>query len=149
MARRRIGKVLNASKLINQLRHMGNRAEKEANSVSAVSYGPEYAVYIHQNVEMKLKGVSRSVHRRGAKGVYWGQPDSPGGQSKYLEQPARDPNVHKQMLQVVRLTLRGDKKLRFSKGMLAAAIKLKIESQKLVPIETGELLRSARARLLK
>lgn len=48
-----------------------------------VGYTAAYAIYVHENVEMKLKGEPRP-HGRGR---YW---DPQGrGQSKFLEEPAR------------------------------------------------------------
>jgi len=49
-----------------------------------VGYTAEYAIYVHENVEMKLKGQPRPPPH---KGKYW---DPQGrGQSKFLEEPAR------------------------------------------------------------
>jgi len=48
-----------------------------------VGYTAAYALYVHENREMKLKGQPRSSGR----GNYW---DPQGrGQSKFLEEPAR------------------------------------------------------------
>jgi hypothetical protein len=49
-----------------------------------VGYTAAYAIYVHENREMKLKGEPRPPPH---KGLYW---DPQGrGQSKFLEQPAR------------------------------------------------------------
>lgn len=47
-----------------------------------VGYTAEYAVYVHENLEMKLKGEPRASGR----GVYWG----PKGESKFLEKTVRE-----------------------------------------------------------
>ena len=47
-----------------------------------VGYTAEYAVYVHENLEMKLKGEPRASGR----GVYWG----PKGESKFLEKTIRE-----------------------------------------------------------
>lgn len=49
-----------------------------------VGYTAAYAIYVHENAEMKLKGQDRPAP---SKGKYW---DPQGrGQSKFLEEPAR------------------------------------------------------------
>ena len=49
-----------------------------------VGYTANYAIYVHENVEMKLKGQPRLPPH---KGKYW---DPQGrGQAKFLEEPAR------------------------------------------------------------
>ena len=59
-----------------------------------VGYGAHYAVYVHENLLMKLRGQPRPPPSRGN---YW---DPPGrGQSKFLEYPARrDKNVLKNIV---------------------------------------------------
>jgi hypothetical protein len=54
------------------------------NTEASVGYTASYAIYVHENLEMKLRGQPRpSPHR----GRYW---DPQGrGQSKFLEEPAR------------------------------------------------------------
>jgi hypothetical protein len=47
-----------------------------------VGYTAEYAAYVHENLEMKLKGEPRASGR----GVYWG----PKGESKFLEKTVRE-----------------------------------------------------------
>jgi len=49
-----------------------------------IGYNAFYALFVHENVEMKLKGQPRKAP---SKGKYW---DPQGkGQSKFLEEPAR------------------------------------------------------------
>ncbi len=61
------------------------RAEGSGYSTKVtVGYTAAYAIYVHENVEMKLKGLPR---QKPHKGFYW---DPQGkGQSKFLEEPAR------------------------------------------------------------
>lgn len=52
-------------------------------TVVTVGYTANYAIYVHENVEMKGRGMPRSS----GKGNYW---DPAGrGQAKFLEEPAR------------------------------------------------------------
>jgi hypothetical protein len=62
-------------------------------TVVEVGYTASYALYVHEAVGMKLKGLPRTGP--GAKGSYW---DPQGqGQAKFLEEPARrlEPQVRK------------------------------------------------------
>ena len=60
-----------------------------------VGYTAEYALYVHELVGMKLKGLPR---RKPHKGRYW---DPQGrGQAKFLEEPARQ--MGPELLRVVR-----------------------------------------------
>lgn len=61
------------------------RAEGSGYSTKViVGYTAAYAIYVHENVEMKWKGRPRQAPH---KGRYW---DPQGrGQSKFLEEPAR------------------------------------------------------------
>lgn len=57
---------------------------KDVQTVVNVGTTAAYAIYVHENVEMKGKGQPR---QHGHKGNYW---DPPGrGQAKFLEQPFR------------------------------------------------------------
>lgn len=52
---------------------------------SRIVYTAPHAIFVHENTEMTLRGVNRPS----GIGVYWGRPNAPLGQSKFLEQPAR------------------------------------------------------------
>lgn len=53
-------------------------------TVAGIVYTAAYAIFVHENVEMKGRGLPRPP---GHKGNYW---DPPGrGQAKFLEEPAR------------------------------------------------------------
>lgn len=65
------------------------------NSVAYVYYTADYAVYVHENVRMKLKG-----QRRPSKiGLYWDASIGPGS-SKFLEKPSR--RYRKEIIRVIR-----------------------------------------------
>lgn len=63
-----------------------------------------------------------------------------GGQAKYLEAASRNPSTIEKMRSVLRDKLRNKKGLR--QAVIAAGQVLLEESQKLVPIDTGELRNS-------
>ena len=71
------------------------------NTLVTVAYTALYAMFVHENVEMKLRGQPRP----GGKGHYW---DPQGrAQAKFLEAPSRDVSVRKRMLQIFQNTLKG------------------------------------------
>lgn len=83
---------------------------------------------------MKLRGQPRKPP---SKGAYW---DPPGiGQSKFLEQPARE--GAKKMAEIVRAIVKAGKT--FGDGLMMAGLWLQGQSQLLVPIDTGTLKNSA------
>lgn len=64
-----------------------------------VGYTASYALFVHENVEMKLKGQPRTPPN---KGKYW---DPQGrGQSKFLEEPAR--RMGPELLRVIKDEMR-------------------------------------------
>lgn len=98
-----------------------------------VGYTANYALYVHENVEMKGRGLPR----RSGKGNYW---DPPGkGQAKFLEQPAR--TMAKDLAKLVEDTF--VKTHDMEKSLIVAGLRLQRESQQLVPVDTGALKASA------
>lgn len=75
---------------------------KEGIGLSAsviVGYTASYAVYVHENVEMKGKGLPR---KKPSKGRYW---DPQGrGQAKFLEEPAR--SMARELRNIILATMR-------------------------------------------
>ncbi len=114
-----------------------------------VGYTAAYALYVHENKEMKLKGKRREIwftskqgHKirikgKFGKGRYW---DPQGkGQSKFLEQPARE----KQDVLAALVVKAAKAGIGLQKALVIAGLRLKRESQELVPVDTGNLKGSA------
>jgi len=105
-----------------------------------VGYNAAYALYVHENLEMKWAGKKRTgKHPDGAKakGRYW---DPQGrAQSKFLEQPARE--NERQITAIVINTLQAGKTM--LEGLFLGGLFLQRTSQKLVPVDTGNLKGSA------
>lgn len=116
-------------------------AQAGSGNVSGViGYSQAYAVYVHENLEMKRAGLPR---RAPAKGNYW---DGTGGQvqSKFLEAPFR---IHaKYMAQIIKKAVMEDGRT-IEQGILLACLFLQRESQRLVPVDTGALKNSAFTRI--
>lgn len=102
--------------------------------VVAVGYTAKYALFVHENREMKLKGQKRAKPR---KGRYW---DPQGkAQAGYLETPAREKQGR--IGEIVQQTVQGGGTLQ--QGLVMAGLFLQRESQMIVPVDTGNLKGSA------
>ena len=112
---------------------------KEAISESViVGYTAKYALYVHENTEMTLKGQKRPGKNRGK---FW---DPQGrAQAKFLETPAREKQDEIGTIIVKTYARTG----MMGKSLLVGGLFLQRESQKLVPVDTGNLKNSAFTRL--
>jgi predicted cobalt transporter CbtA len=118
------------------LQRMAAKTRKDTKASVLVGYTASYALFVHENVEMKLYGQKR---RKPSKGFYWG----PAGQAKFLEQPAR--MLQPELSKIVATALQ--KGSTMAQALVLAGLRLQRESQKLVPIDTGNLKNSAFTRL--
>lgn len=128
---------------------------KTGNVVVLVGYTAAYALWVHENVEMKWRGLprDRSIRKDAAgiarygykaqnkRGLFWG----PQGQAKFLEQPAR--MFQPELAQIVTTAMAKGKTL--AQALMLAGLRLQRESQKLVPVDTGNLRNSAFTRFEK
>ena len=105
------------------------RGEKRVSVI--VGYTAAYALYVHENIEMRGKGLPRPS----GIGNYW----DPNGQAKYLEEPAR--TLSKTLGKIVANGLKKGQTL--SQVLLLAGLRLQRESQLKVPVEYGTLKNSA------
>lgn len=115
-----------------------------------VGYTAAYAVHVHENIEMKGKGLPRTGMRwskenkktgisvqQAARGFYW---DPQGkAQAKFLEQPARE--LKKEFSRIITTACKNGAKL--GQALMMAGLRLQRESQQLVPVDTGNLRASA------
>lgn len=99
------------------LSQKAKRGEKRPSVI--VGYTAQYAIYVHENLE--------AYH--------------PVGQAKYLEQPARELNNDGTLAKIVQATMASGGTL--EQGLVNAGNRLQRDSQKLVPIDTGNLRASA------
>ena len=99
-----------------------------------VGYTANYALYVHENIEMKGRGLPR---RAPSKGNYW---DPAGrGQAKFLEGPARQ---HRKVYGsiIVQAVKRGATVMM---ALFMAGLRLQRDSMLLVPVDLGILKASA------
>ena len=125
--------------VINFLRSKAAAAAKGADVSVIVGYTARYAVYVHEDTEMKLRGKPRKG--KGHRGLYW---DPQGqGQAKFLEAPAR--YLSQELGRIAAVAVKARKTL--AQGLVLAGLRLQRESQRLVPIEFSLLKASAFTRL--
>jgi hypothetical protein len=112
--------------------------ERGGDCAVLVGYTAQYAIYVHEMLEMVHPGEPRAS----GKGEYWG----PGFYGpKFLEGPARQ--YTKELAQIVRDAARSG--LSLCKSLLLAGLRLQRESQLRVPVEYGNLRASAFTRVEK
>lgn len=110
-------------------------ASKSKDNVSyVVGYSSDYAVHVHENLKMALKGKPRPS----GLGNYWDGSKGPG-RSKFLEHPARA--SAKDLGSIIRTVY--EKTGNIEDGVKIAALRLQRESMELVPVEYGHLRASA------
>jgi hypothetical protein len=149
--------VIKALKKV-EARLMGARAKAGFGQSVVVGYTAAYALAVHENIEMKWRGFprDRSIraevedgkklaitghHASKKKGLFWG----PAGQAKFLEQPARELSNDGTLARIVMGAMAKGKTM--LQGLLLAGLRLQRESQKLVPVDTGNLKSSAFTRI--
>lgn len=129
-----IGKIFGLQKLLSKFKQLKKEAKRQTLTTVIVGYTAAYAIYVHERVEMKLKGQPR---RKPSKGKYW---DPQGrAQAKFLEEPARtlQPELARIVVEVYKTT--GS----MEQALLAAGLRLQRESMMKVPVDTGNLKNSA------
>lgn len=123
-----MAKVEGIDKVLKALKDL----ESKGKPVSVVvGYTAAYALYVHENIEMKWRGLPR----KSGVGEYWG----PTGQAKFLEQPARE--LADVLASIVREAY--SKGASLMQSLFLAGLRLQRESQQLVPVEYGNLRASA------
>lgn len=138
-----MAKVEGVHKVIEALRKHAERKIADAEAEVIVGYTAAYAVHVHENLEMKWKGLPRSGETPPArfsgsgKGLFW---DPQGrAQSKFLEDPCR--RLAPELGRIVREILQRGKSM--IQALLVAGLRLQRESMLLVPVDTGNLKASA------
>jgi len=125
------GRVDGIQRFVTTVRKLQAKSKRKDDVAVIVGYTASYALAVHEKIDMKLKGQRRKG--KGKKGRYW---DPQGrAQAKFLETPARE--KRKEMLLIIKNMYRVTGGL--EKGLLTAGLFLQRESQKLVPVDTGNL----------
>lgn len=112
-----MARILNSKRLQQRLKALRLKSKKKNNGSVIVGYTANYAVYVHENKE---------VHH-------------PNGQSKFLEQPFRE--KHDEIAKIAQKVAEATGSI--VDGLVVGGLFLQRESQKLVPVDTGNLKGSA------
>ena len=92
-----------------------------------VGYATNYAIYVHENMKAR---------------------HAPGKQAKYLEQPARQLNNDGTLGRIMKDVMTKDKST-VTQALYIAGLKIQRESQKVVPVATGNLKGTAFTRVVE
>lgn len=132
--------ILGLKKLTNWFKSLAKEARRQTLKSVVVGYTAAYAIYVHE-AKMVLKGKPRPRRRKRNRGRFW---DPQGrAQSKFLEAPAR--LMVTELGRVVAETYKSTG--RIEDGLLLAGLRLQAASQRLVPVDTGNLKNSAFTRV--
>ena len=115
-------------KLLEKLKALQAKADRDASASVAVGYSAKYALYVHENKEMKLAGKPRPS----GLGTYWGPA---GAGPNYLVGPARE--LSKVIAEIVRTSYA--KGVELLQCLFLGGSRLQRESQKRVPVEYSNL----------
>jgi hypothetical protein len=118
------------TQLLEKLSAKAKEASREVSVI--VGYTAFYALFVHENMEMKLAGQPRPS----GLGVYWGPS---GAGPKFLERPARENG--KKYGEMISRAIKQKKSMEIA--LLGAGLALQRDSQRLVPREYGFLIGSA------
>jgi len=110
--------ILGLPKVLRALEKLEHESKRKNNGNVIVGYSASYAVHVHEDMNAK--------HNEGQK-------------AKYLEQPARE--IQGELGTIIKGVVKGGGSV--IQGLLVAGLRLQRESQKLVPVDTGNLKASA------
>lgn len=127
--------------LLRTFEKLERESRRKNNGKVNVGYAASYAIYVHENLEaahgeaFNLKH-ARGQHRKRGAGRGSRGPDQ---QAKFLEKPFRE--MRKELMSIVRTAAKG--RVPLIKALLLAGLALQRASQKIVPVDTGNLKGSA------
>ena len=149
-------------KFIDRLRDKAAKVakyEQGQNPEVLVGFSAAYALYVHEDIEMAWKGLSRDPRirrieqggdpakarprprRKEPKGRFWDPQDK--GQAKFLEGPLRE--LRDELRRIIATAMQAGKTP--AQALLLAGLRLQREAQKRVPVDSGNLKSSAYTRL--
>lgn len=119
-----MAQILGAKKLHKEFNRLASKAGKSGDVI--VGYTANYAVHVHENAKAEAR---RRLRAKGAGEQQW----------KFLEQPLRE--FTKELIGIVATVVKRGGTLLM--GLKAAGTRLQAESQRIVPVDTGNLKGSA------
>ena len=115
------------------------RKHHEPGKSVVVGFTANYALHVHENLEMAGAGLPR----RSGHGLYW-DPQGIAG-PKFLENPARELSNSGELSRILTSVVKGGKSV--MQGLLACGLRIQREAQQRVPVDTGNLKASAFTRI--
>lgn len=129
-----VARVENLTRFKRKMAIKRAKAMRDSNLSVKIGYEASYALWVHENIEEKWKGLPR---KHPHKGRYW---DPQGrGRSKFLEYPARV--FGSKIGSIIGQAAKNGATL--LQSMLLGGMFLQRESQRIVPVDTGNLKASA------
>ncbi len=134
-------RIENVKAVQRKLRDLIAKSMKKDVGGVLVGYEAAYALAVHESVEMKLKGKPRGAKKGSKRGKYRGHYWDPQGraQAKFLEQPARE--MKDELGAIVAKAAKAG--IGLQNALAVAGVRLRAASQKLVPVDVGNLKGSA------
>lgn len=140
-------KIENVDQVVKALKERAKRWLGESDELARggkgssviVGFTAAYALWVHENLEMKWKGLPR---RPPGKGYYW-DPQIAG--PKFLENPARDLSNSGELSRILTSVVRSGKTV--MQGLLVCGMRILREAQQRVPVDTGVLKASGFVRV--
>lgn len=127
--------VKGSKELLRKFEKLEQESRRKNNGDVVVGYAASYALIVHENLET-AHGVAFNVKHGGKPGF---KNRGPNQQAKYLEQPFRE--LRSRIMEIVAAAMKNGASL--INGLLTGGRFLQRESQKLVPVDTGNLKGSA------
>ena len=121
-----MAKITGIKQLLTALKKLEIKSIRDENVSVVVGYNANYAIHVHEDAKAEAR---RRLRAKGAGRQQW----------KYLEQPTRE--LGKSLGLIVRSIVKKGGTL--IQGLTMAGLRLQRASQKLVPIDTGNLRGSA------
>lgn len=132
-----MAEIKNMRSLLRKFEKLERESRRKNNGNVNVGYAASYAVAVHENLEA-AHGEAFNVKHRGEKGF---TSRGPGQQAKYLEQPFREMNNSGETHRNIVAAIKGGASL--IQALLLAGLQIQRKSQRIVPIDTGNLRGSA------
>ncbi len=134
-------KIEKLKAVLDALQKRINEAKKASDTSAITGFTANYALYVHENLEMRLKGLPRPTHGGASRGYYW----DPQGQAgpKFLEGPARE--LKDEVAKIVSEALKNGATL--AQALVMGCLRIQREAMQRCPVDTGFLKASAFTRL--
>lgn len=132
-------KIEGLEKFVRSMNDYFNRRKIEPGKSVIVGFTANYALHVHENMEMAGAGLPR----RSGHGFYW-DPQGIAG-PKFLEGPARELSNSGELSRILTSVVRSGKSV--MQGLLVCGLRIQREAQQRVPVDTGNLKASAFTRI--